>query len=969
MMLNMRYKSQTLFILVVLCIFKPMIVDADFFDWLIPKSDTGSVSHQRKDQIERESQQNIQIDEQTATNFFRTLDRASSRSLGNQVSQSNPDKFPCVQISRELFEQFVKRHNRTFAGNADKLERLNLYYNTMRRAIIFNRVVQNDILNWTNYDVKPEIGNYHFITPIDTDLLGDNDIWFADLNDCELGMIKHILFEIMYLIDEQNFAGAYKMALDNGEYLPIFDAQGFKQISEILLLRLFERFKGDTKMNQLFQWPLYMKKLSSYAYNRLQVNQPNFKAKLALISFAYPNYFKDLKYNERAINRTKDNILVHDEHEQFNKLMRRKIANNKERNRRLVIFRERATLIRLLYESPNSWLNFTQQPEWQHLRKLNDLRRPIQDSSDTIREESSNGRLSSSPYKARLRLIPLTPLDGSQRSPGRGGGSQSTEILDGSPIKSQFSDLTDAEFVAYLTNDFSIIDYNKESMNFIEQNFPIRPLNHALRDEIAYEILLRRTIQEHLGSQVDDFGLNSNDQFISQRDSTAQQQAPMRLARQVVDELISDVGLSIGKDSYNDISDNDQYETFSKISKSFHKVYSNSHSRSRPSFPQFLPEIDESQMLEERNRRYEQFKENYGKFKAWFIKEQWNIDNEEEKMFLLNLADMSWHDIKVTLFKICCLDQNQLASLAADNSTLYYLASNYDMCRGSNIDSKISSEEFRYYVLYFLYSVHFNKHHTDLEVFHTRLSTFKANVMQIQRLSCQRSLTTYRSLKRKNLRTMNTIDILDPRRSYTDDINLDRFEYFSIPKLDGTKPAGRSDVFNRPNNMVTEPPGFERLTVARNSLEQYKAMVSNPNKKSFFSIILDSNSNRDMNSKLRESSTIFQNMIDNSNQTTSTHRVYDIVKQRYRVCLRTLKNEDPDENYLRLKQCDPSGRFEDRATAPSWRADIGQPSLSHRLMGQNGDQCGFYWMGLEPWSEGLLSQDDKISILIQTAQC
>lgn len=929
-------------------------------NWLF--SSRNSRNEASKSNIERETQQDIQIN-QEPVNFaiFQTGQVIHKNSM-----QDMEDRFQCVDPTRPLFDQFVSQFNRSFDSNSDKLERLNLFYNTIKRIILFNRIVQNDVLNHSSYDLRPKIKNSYYIIPINGDYL---NTWFPDITDCELGVIKNVMFKIFYSLDDQNPSEAYKIALDNSAQLPLLSLKGFQQLSEILLVRLYDRFRGDDKFDRLFQWPNYIKRLSAYAYNRIQANSANFKAKLGLISFAYPFYFKDLKYNEGAINRTNDNIEMHEEHEKFINVMKRKIATDRERNRRFVIYRERATMMRILDEAPNSWLNFSQQPEWQRLRMLNDLRSHQSPVSSNTRVFSPN-----EPYSDRLRMLPLT-----SSSLNANEVRTSTGLA---PLKSPFSDLTDAEFVAYLTNDFSIIDNNKESVNYIEQNFPIRPLDEALRDAIASEILTRRTIQEHLGAQSDRL-TSIDDQPDNQRGTVDQQGVPMKLARQVVDELISDVGLPIGPIAVSGISEADYRNTFMHLSNLFGKIYGLGSNLNQPSF---LPMPDSTLMSDERLRRFDEFKKNLGRFRAWMIKEQWNLDGDDQKLVMLRLADMSWLEIKLSLFKLCCLSSEQLAVLAAENVTLHYLASNSYLCNSVNqleddsLWSRQSSnqrqrnpfserlqqapsqaDEMLALELYYYYSVHFNKHHNDMRAFNSSFSIFKSNIEQIKRLSCARSLTTYRSLKLKRLDTLNTVDELDPRRSYTDDMNLDRFRYFTVPRLD-------SSVSDQARNESNESAAFDRLR----TIDQSRAGISYM-KSPFSGLINDQarlmETQRGVSMNPANLDWQTQSSLPTSYRENSAYRVYDLIRQRYRLCMKILNGVEPDEVETRRLQCQASGRFADQAVAPSWSQDESQSSPSARLQLQRKDTCSFYWTGLEPWSEGLLSQDKLSPILIQQAKC
>lgn len=893
----------------------------------------------------------------------------------NQQQQQlqDQDLFHCVDPTRELFENFVQQYNRTFGkqGDAETLDRLTLFVTTLKRTIMLNRIIQNEILNETNYDLKPErIRNYYFISPIGSD---KNALWYSDITDCELGLIKYIIFEIFYLIDKNELATAYKLAIDNSEYLPLLNEDGFEQLANILLVRLYDRFKGDTKMDQLYQWPSYVKKLAAFAYNQRQLTQPDFNIKLPYIVFAYPAYFKDLKYNRMAINRTGDNWKAHNDHEKFNELLGRKFSNLQERNKRLAVFRQRWTFVNLLNENSfdrrtNSWQNITSLPEWFKIQRNNFN---TYEDSNSRSNYHNNNRYNSDTTGPAYSVSEKLRLE-----PSRSSNNLQSLLSDGRFKHTQFSDLTDAEFVAFLTNDFSLLEKNsRESANFIDNNFPIRPLDEEFRNEIALELELRRAAATTVPQQ---------QQMVSKTTPLARDS--FLIARKVVDELISDVGLPIGRVAQDGIGEEEFYNVFTQLGSFFAKNYFvnpqtlNSDNKPSPS---------ETELLEERRKRYEIFKTNYGRFKAWFTKEAWNLD-ETQLIAMLRLSDMSWSEIKLSLFKICCLTEDNLTLLGSQNASIYYLGSNEFMCQqlSDNYESPpISNEDqnLKQLValeLYYYYSVHFNKHHINLETFYKRFEIFKHNLDQIRRFSCTRGLTLYRALKAKRAEALNGLDTLDLRRSFTDDINLDRYRYFSIPNL-----SSQSE-----QQLSTEPEGFERYTSNefgtssrdQNSWENdereressgqtlSRAGISY-RRKAFFASLYDKaqiarasqqglpstapiRPPEKLTSEARNAQLNAQRYRANNVQ-----RIYELVMQRYRYCMKTIRGIDLAGNLE--QQCQASGKLSDQAA----NVNSGWFQPTARLTEE--DQCAFYRRGLEPWSEGLIPQDSFSPKLIQTAKC
>lgn len=789
------------------------------------------------------------------------------------------DHFNCVSPSGDLFEAFKRQYNRTFDDDSDLRDRFNLFVNTFRRAILFNRVIQNDLTNHSNYELKPSIGNYHFVSPTaDTKSLNVS-FWFADVTDCELGLIKQIVFRIFHLLDNNFPADAYRVALENSEFLPLLDGQGFEQLANTLLVKLFDRFQADENINQLFQWPNYLKKLAGYAYNRQQAAQENFDAKLAYITYAYPSYFKDLKYNAIAVDRTADNLKAHQEHEQFNKLLGRKFSSRQEKNKRLAIFRQHRTLVNILNEDfrlPNVSLA----AEW-----------------DSSRAPTTSARLISNRFNT-----------------------------------TQFSDLTDAEFVAFLTNDFSLLENSRDSEAFVDSNFKIQPLDEKFRSELAAELELRR-------------GMQRLDLIHHGEPFTDQQVRPtLRLARQVIEELITDVGLPMGSIE-DQVSDSDKFQMFKRVAEFYAKSY--------------MQNDQQSDQREERAARLEQFKLNYPKFRAWWIKEGW-ILHPDQQISVLRLADMSWPEIKFALFKVCCLSENQLSELRSINSTINYWSSNDFMCQpltGSGQDDlgdvnfggrarnqRQAGEVQRQLAaleLYYYYSVHYNKHQNESPSFNKRFDVFRHNIDGIRRQSCIRSLSLFHSLKHKLSNPVNTIDVLDPKRMYTDDLNLDRYKYFAPANL---------NVDLREND-VDE--GFEYRSSSRESQSPSRAG---------FSYGFKPLMSQSVSGQLNSPAVNYANRLGSSWQPQKyrqleARKVYEMVMARYRLCMQLTKR---DFNNYQRQTCHSQGKHADQSLS----------RLSgNLLMREHPEECAMYLNGLERWSEGLISQERLSAQQILLADC
>ena len=242
-----------------------------------------------------------------------------------------------------------------------------------------------------------------------------------------------------------------------------------------------------------------------------------------------------------------------------------------------------------------------------------------------------------------------------------------------------------------------------------------------------------------------------------------------------------------------------------------------------------------------------------------------------------------------------------------------------------------------------------------------------------RRHSCTRGLTLFSSFQSKLSEPMNTIDVLDPRRSYTDDINLDRYKYFTVasPRSDSDS-AYLRDTFERPSS---EPSGRPSDSLLSRAGVSYR-------RESLFSRLLERPEMRLYASYPRPASqSDTPNRLSN-NQVGSAHlaaakkyrenrvaRVYELVMQRYSLCLKTVRQLEPNLSELR-QQCQSMGPLGDQAASSGagWMHD-NQLAQEQSLRLQQEDQCAFYRLGLEPWAEGLIRQDLLSSQLIQTAKC
>lgn len=984
---------------------------AQAYDWPWSISDRSQLEQQQQEF----SQQNVEILQAQAS-----LYNQANRWRVMDSHQGDSQRYDCTEPSSELFEEFVRqyRRNELSNGTRDRFDRLVIFTNTVRRAILFNKVVAADLYNISQAQVRTEMGNYYYIKP----RVGRNwALWYADIDDCELGLMKSIVFNIIHMIDDNNLSGAYAKALNESQYLPLLSSHGFQQMAEILLIRLFDRFQGDSDMNKLFKWPLYAKKLASYAYNRQQASQANFKSKLALISFAYPAYFKDIKYNTPAVNRTQDNLIINEDFEYFNRLQNRKFANTKELNRRRVVFRQRITHVRLLSEeisplngasinnidadgqsqrSSNDFL-FDNNPQMARFRRLNEVRLPSKLANGYVPPREGYNNEGQRRHSANLqadspdpRLSPIPLPSGKEQ------------------WRSQFSDLTDEEFVAYLTQDFDQLD--SDQVRFLEENFRIEPLNQEFRDEIAYELLFRRTIQEHMVANG-----NHHNQINSKQDLIARL-GPFSLARQVVDELISDIGLPMGPAVAKNFSEADVRDMFLRMGKINNKMYANgaiirqqqgqSNQLYIQNQPAYLPQPNEGDLADERLNRYEQFRSNFGRFKAWWLKEQWlsgsgsdlvdNGDNGDKQATLLRFADMSWLEIKLILFKLCCLNADELTDLARHNITLHYLASNnqylcqpiasMDLDQGqaiiserltlnemnpnSNInviqmqkpDERLASE------LYYYYRVHFNKHHLDADSFSEAFTIFRANIEQLKRHSCLRSQTLYKALRLKRVDMMNTMDTMDPRRNYMDDINLDRFKYFSIPPLQQA---------NNGHNNGVDFVSVERLKNNNNNNNNNRRTSATSTNDFYRHFAQDQNSMlNSMQEALTKPLYAVQFAEEQKNhilfarnyQQHKANGIYNLVKDRYKLCVNMVTGIELGDLDLSRMRCETRGKLADKAIQPiDWPARLTTSNNfpANSAIPRNAASCNYYYSGLDVWAQNLIKQNPEIAISIESARC
>lgn len=846
--------------------------------------------------------------------------RAAQLLAGQRATELSPDRFECVEPSDSIISAFKNQYNRTFRRN-DQQERVTLFVVTLKRVIMLNRILQNEVVNASHYQeatLKKSVGNYHFISPGNQHKF---KLWYADINDCELGLIKPMVFDIFRLIDGNELELAYKVALDNSAYLPVLSADGMEQLANILLIRLYDRFEQDEKMNQLFAWPVYLKKLAAFAYNRRQMAQPRAKEKLSLVSFAYPAYFSDLKYNMPAINRTQDNLKMHADHEKFNKLLGRKFASRDERNRRLAIFRRTWTYVNLLNEEPSRWRNLSYAPDWQ---RADPTFGSIAESNEPVTSE-------------RLRLAGESEQGESELA--------ASQLNDGRFKHTQFSDLTDPEFVAYLSNDFSLLGKDAAAANYIEKNFPVRQLDEKFRNEVATELELRRMTN-----------IIDRNPSATQSLNGANKRESLAFARQVLDELISEVGLPVGPLELTDIPSDEITSTFNLLTRSIPKSYMRQEGN--------LP--TESELRDERKSRLEQFSLNYPRFRAWWLREGWQGMTEGQAMAVLRLADMSWLEIKLSLFKICCLSPLEQKELAEKNTTIHYLASNDFLCKPLVDSANPDAADLRTLELYYYYSVHFNKHHLNMDDFERRLDIFRHNLEQIRRQSCMRSLSLFNSLNLQAYGLQNTIDVTDPRRSRTDDINLDRFKYFEVANLNKESGEPARLVRLRTERPASQPEVNTRAGISYRR-SPFGSLLQSPQELSARASgsagARASRAEQLSSENLRAHSTKYREL--------GAERVYDLVHQRYRFCMRALRNiEMPDDFESQNLPCKSSGPLGDKAFTGNGLNVPGIYSPAASLArDQQENTCSVYMHGLEPWKEGLIGQDMLSPQLIATAKC
>lgn len=870
---------------------------------------TGSAWLMNSAEIERESATSQEQYQQVP--YSGRSSHMFSRNNGRQMAANldGQDFFHCVNPTKAIYRNFVEQYNRTFSDATEELERYQLFYVTMKRAIVLNRVIQHNVLSANNIDAR----NFHFIEPLENQNLA---LWFADVTDCELSLIKNFILDIIRRFDENQPC----YALPNARRQPELDLPGLlnqdvmEQMVDIMLVRLFDRLTNDSNMNRLFEWPVYFKRLASFVYSKQQAEQPDFKTKLSMVAFAYPAYFKDLKYNRFAVNRTHDNLQAHQAHMSFNEHQQRRPMALRMQNKRLSIFRQR----------------------WSLINQLNELI-PCADENGT--------RLGFQPDWVQETTVPQRSL--SLRAPD-------------SYKLTRFSDLTDVEFQAYLSNDYSLLQGNKESAEYLEQNFRVVWLSEAFRQELAHELELRHGLQVG-GKTLELLNLREQLQQQQQFQEVSSERPSLVIARKVVDELIGDVGLPIGPEALEGVTEEELLNEFRILSNFFSKTYATASTL---------------EALEERRLRLGHFKENYPRFMAWFIREGWNLTGEQ-KTAMLRLADMSWLEIKLTMFKICCLTKENLEELGKSNATLRYLSSNYDLLCGSagSVDlneferiqaSRLQQQHIAGEIdkeIYYYYLVHFNKHrqyHTD--EFNRSFGIFRRNIESIRRQSCRRSLTLFEGLKSKQTERLNTIDVLDPRRSRSDDLNLDRYEYFRLPRPDLlTVPSQqRAELSSHPDGSrasisYSRGPFYTLL----NREHRPSAGGLPAEAKSFYANkLVDSwESVNEATEKYRE------------NQVA---RIYNLVMDRYQFCMRaTHQRVELGAQGLR-QYCQANGRLSDQAAMLGGdlfgRSE--QTRRFERLVQEPAMSCDkTYFLGLDSFNSGLMAQDPQSIQSIQSAVC
>lgn len=263
-----------------------------------------------------------------------------------------------------------------------------------------------------------------------------------------------------------------------------------------------------------------------------------------------------------------------------------------------------------------------------------------------------------------------------------------------------------------------------------------------------------------------------------------------------------------------------------------------------------------------------------------------------------------------------------------------------------------------------------------MDDFRRKFSIFRHNLDAIKRHSCVRSVTLFKSLKsRKSFDSLNNIDTLDPRRSYNDDLNLDRYKFFSVPDL-SKAPAQVADSLRRES--------------AKQQQQQWTSFNSNNGRQSttsaglsragisyrrepFFSSLLENG--RQMRNQQQQQQPLRVNNQQQQQQLTRENlliqrRIYDLVMQRYRYCMKTVRNINLSASTYLPQQCQAAGLLADQAINLSWNSGTeSQFNSEASLALQKEDQCAFYRLGLEPWAEGLIKQDSMSAQLIQSAKC
>lgn len=501
-------------------------------------------------------------------------------------------------------------------------------------------------------------------------------------------------------------------------------------------------------------------------------------------------------------------------------------------------------------------------------------------------------------------------------------------------ILTRFSDLSDQELVAYINDDPSYVKNNSRSVEYYKQ-LGLVTLNNDTKLELVNEILLRRKPNNNW-SEEDKINF--------------------------ADQLISDLGLPIGSRVHSDRGDIDFYD----VSRAFNKNYLLSTD------PYRLRQAPE----EETQKRRSIYMKNHPRISAWQLKENWNL-TAEGKIQMLRLADISWDEIKFTLLKLCCLNRDQMKSLSNSNSTIRYLLST-QICQidftGASREQQDNQQNLRAMELFYYYLVYFNKHHQNHEVHLERFITFRKNLADMTKYSCERNVFLYHLLDSKKF-DMSMID-----DKVIDDINLDRFLYYDIESdKDVKKPKPEdggswlSSIFGGGNSDSKSKNRDSPYSGREGTIFIHSQRFFEPvhDRKTFTEASDDfvqgnrynNNGQRYPSERLvddnRYGSIIKQNTIknkDNQNVAIDTSNVYNFVQNRYKLCVDMKIIEDSGS-----PQCRPfasNNESERQVEAPDY-------------IDRQADKCSQYRNGLDLYPNGLNSV--KVSAesasLISRASC